>query len=194
MIGAPDQQRIADRVEADIVAVVADKLGMGIEAEATREAILRSHLFSELTLIEKRAEIAALSSLIFRRNEFPDLVAVDPSGQILVAIINRIKKRIGFVSAEVAEQPSITIREDLDESGALDTRNPIVIALEKASERFHREPRGRGRAKRLESVWREIDWIGARLASGDLALAEEALVSLIAQQSRDGRAEMLSNR
>jgi signal transduction histidine kinase len=187
---SPAEQVIVDSITADVAAAVTDRIGIGAGADSKREAILHSALITELALIEKRADIAALSSLIFRRNEFPDLLAVDPSGQILLAIINRIKKRVGYRPIDEAEKSNISVGDEHSEIDAPDTRNPVVMALEKAGELFHlQERRVIGRSKDFEKVQRQIEWIGSRLASDEIARAEEALASLIGQQSRHSRVE-----
>ena len=183
---------IIDRLADDIAAVVLDKAGDGVDAARRREIILRSGIVAELADIEAQADRKALSALLFRSGDFPELRLADPSGQILAAIIQRVDKRIALLSAgppiehqELADEP--------DDAEAQDQSDPIVAAVERALANDSRRWRWsvEGSSADLPGIQSQITWIGERLKFGDTVRAEQALITLIDRQGRRSRAEDL---
>ena len=82
----PLAEGIVDKAVDEINSAILEKVGSGIEAADTRKAFLRSGIVAEIVL----GEPGTLSSLHFRRGEFAGLRAVDPSGQLLAAVVRRL--------------------------------------------------------------------------------------------------------
>ncbi len=179
-----------DRLADDVVAVVLDKLGNGIDAARKREAILRSGLLTELVLTDARADRAALSKLLFRRGDFPNLRTADPSGQILAAIIQRVEKRLGQTSPGDPTKDIAPVMGEGNEKDSFDDRDPIAVALERVLTSFELRDRKqlKGSAGDIPGIQREITWIGERLKAGELESAEQALARLINRQGQRSRA------
>lgn len=179
--------RLLQTVTADVTDAVRERYGSGPDATQRREAILRSPVFSELVRLERVGDVVSLNNLIFRRNEFVELATIDPAGQILLSVINRIKKRLGGKSDQLKGDLKSVAATDWAES-SIEAANPVVAALERASEGLSQRPRGSGRKGRpIESFKKQVDWICARLSSGDIDRAESALVELITEEDRAGR-------
>ena len=182
-----------DRLADDINAGLLDKVGSGVDLASKRAAIFRSGLIAELALIEERGDLKALAALNFRRDDFPRLRDVDPSGQILLAVVRHVEDRIRQISAGVAGDRD-PARADAEYNDARpDPPDPIWDAVEKAIEVMGRRahnaiPDGE---ERLRSIQREIDWIAGELNAGRIERAEHSLIQLIEYQGQHSRAEDL---
>jgi hypothetical protein len=182
-----------DRLADDVAAAILEKVGEGTDAVRSREAVLHSGIIANLAEIEAQADRKLLSSLIFKRGEFPALRSTDPSGQILATIIRRIDKRITPIGAW--DPTHLAAASDESHQNGVPGDDVIIAAIEKALLEFERRRDRRymreGSAADVPGIQSQIGWIGDRLNSRDILGAEEALVTLIERQSRRSRAEDL---
>jgi hypothetical protein len=119
---------LIDRLVDYISEVVHEKLGSGVQAIHASEAILQSGILADLAPLEDRLNSAAMSALLFRRREFKKLQTVDPSGQILTAIVGRIENR---TRPTLADRPVVREAQVADKdqnSEAFGPSDPIIAA------------------------------------------------------------------
>jgi tetratricopeptide (TPR) repeat protein len=187
----PLARGIIDRLCEELASVVLEKLGSGLGAAQTREAIVRSGILAELALIEVQADRAAPSRLLFRRFEFPQLQAADPSGQILTTLLRNIEKRVHVPTTSELADHAAKQDGEAEETEGSGPSDPIIAAVERAVAHYEHE---RGRAQKgsfedLPGIQRQVAWIGDRLKGGETARAEKAVVDLIDRQRERSRRE-----
>ena len=185
----PLENGIIDRLADDIAAVVLEKFGSGLDAARKRETILRSGILAELALIETQADRAALSRLLFRRSEFPKLQAVDPSGQILTALIQSIEQGVqSALTNELIDRAAPPTGETAEAEG-FEPSDPIIAAVERAVAHYESGRPPKGGFADLPGIKREIAWVGERLKRDETTRAEKAVVELIDRRSQRDRRE-----
>ncbi len=187
----PLARGIIDRLCEELASVVLEKLGSGLGAAQTREAIVRSGILAELALIEVQADRAVPSRLLFRRFEFPQLQAADPSGQILTTLLRNIEKRVQVPTTSELADHAAKQDGEAEETEGSGPSDPIIAAVERAVAHYEHE---RGRAQKgsfedLPGIQRQVAWIGDRLKGGETARAEKAVVDLIDRQRERSRRE-----
>src|SRR5205085_11958366 len=114
------------------------------------------------------------------------LLAVDPSGQVLTALLRRVEERVAPDARAKQTDRSAPKRELADDDHPSRAADPIIEAIERALANFEN---GRGKTRKgsseaLPAIQREIAWIEDRLKSGEVGRAEQALVTLIDSQGQ----------
>lgn len=174
-----------DRLANDIAEVVSLKLGNGADAARARDVFVRSGLLSELAAIANSSDQTELLKPLFHRMDFPDLQTVDPSGQILTTILNRIADRDVADAGRSSNDHDGLVATAFVEAMASESLDPIATAVEqiltKKAERGRRPLEGR--FIELTNIQPEIEWIGDKLHLGQVKRAESALVQLLDRQS-----------
>ena len=176
-----------DRLADDIADAVREKFGSGLEAAKKREAIVRSGLMAELLIAMARNNQAAISTLVFRRSEFPDLRAVDPSGQVLALLIKRVKGDLPMAAKSPKVKEKAPAKERREKEEVVSTIDPIAAAVQKAIAHHEnlRHPVQAGDG--LSGVRREIAWITGQLRQDRAGKAERGLLDLIERQTTRSR-------
>ena len=174
-----------DKILDDVYEIVLEKAEPGVNASHTVHAVSRSGLVTELVRIETRADQAAASGLMFRREEFPSLREVDASGQLLLAVSRRVHERIKHRQDGLAPAPDNAEDKQKIVAAPEEPGDPITAAAERAIAAFERRGHRRrdGDASDLEGIQREIDWIGESLRRRRVGRAEIALIQLMDRQA-----------
>ncbi|HEX8514443.1 MAG TPA: tetratricopeptide repeat protein [Allosphingosinicella sp.] len=169
-----------NRISDDLAELVLTNFGVGAEAHARREGLIRSGLIAKLC--GDAGNRTALLGLPFQTQAIPEVDKLDPGRKILTALVKRLAGTAASKNGKA---------EDLTADGPIFSaeRDPLALAIYRAMEQFERKRIGSRREYDLEAIQREIAWISDRLHRGELGRAESGLIHLIDDQARRSRPE-----